>query len=291
MAEAGHPGTALPPLREVIREYGLSARKGLGQHFLLDSNLTRKIARAGGPVADTRIYEVGPGPGGLTRMLLEEGAAEVVAVEKDSRCVAALGELAGHYPGRLRLVEDDALKCDETTFFPNTMPSSGPRPRIVANLPYNVGTALLVKWLTVEPWPPWWQSATLMFQKEVAERIVAAPGTAHYGRLAVLAGWRCRARRLFDVPALAFTPPPKVTSAVVRLEPSEPCVPGLSVAALERLTRAAFGRRRKMLRSALKPLGPEVPGALEALGIAPTARAEELSVEQFCRLALALSKD
>ena len=270
-------GDGLPPLREVIAHYGLSARKELGQNFLLDLNLTGKIARAAGPLEDETIIEIGPGPGGLTRGLLANGAKRVIAIERDQRCIAALGEIAAHYPGRLEIIEGDALKTNFSALVAPTEPV-----RIAANLPYNIGTELLVRWIATDNWPPFWQSLTLMFQKEVAERIVAAPGTGAYGRLGVLAGWRTEARILFEVPRQAFTPPPKITSAIVRLEPREKPLPA-ELKAMERLTQAAFGQRRKMLRQSLKPLGGEA--LLNSADIDPTRRAETLSVEEFVRLA------
>jgi 16S rRNA (adenine1518-N6/adenine1519-N6)-dimethyltransferase len=267
----------LPPLREVIAAHGLSAKKSLGQNFLFDLNLTGRIARAGGPLEGTTVYEVGPGPGGLTRALLAEGAARVVAVERDARCLPALAEIAAAYPGRLEVVEADALALDETRLF------SREPVRIAANLPYNVGTALLVKWLTAPQWPPFWQSLTLMFQREVAERVVARPGTSAYGRLSVLAQWRARTKILFDVSPRAFTPPPKVTSAILRVEPlAEPVAPA-HLGDLERVTQAAFGQRRKMLRQSLKPLLDE--DAIRAAGLDPTTRPEQLSVADFAALA------
>jgi 16S rRNA (adenine1518-N6/adenine1519-N6)-dimethyltransferase len=269
---------ALPPLRDVIAAHGLSARKALGQNFLLDLNLTRRIARAGGPLADTHVVEIGPGPGGLTRALLLEGAAHVTAIERDRRALPALQEIAAAAPGRLTIVEGDALDFDYSGL------RAGHPIRVVANLPYNVATPLLVGWLSSEVWPPSWRSLTLMFQREVADRIVAASGSKVYGRLAVLTQWRARASRLFDVPARAFTPPPKVTSAVVRLEPREDAEP-LPVGALETVTAAAFGQRRKMLRASLKQLWAEPEPILREIGIAPTLRAENLAVEDFLRLA------
>ncbi|MCS0493622.1 16S rRNA (adenine(1518)-N(6)/adenine(1519)-N(6))-dimethyltransferase RsmA [Ancylobacter sp. MQZ15Z-1] len=269
----------LPPLREVIRDHGLSALKSLGQNFLLDLNLTSRIARTAGRLEEMTVIEVGPGPGGLTRAILALGARKVVAVERDARCIAALGEVAARYPGRLEVVEGDALAIDHTSL---VVP--GERACIIANLPYNIATPLLVGWLSAEPWPPWYESLTLMFQREVAERIVAAPGTAHYGRLAVLAGWRGEARIAFDVPASAFVPPPKVTSSVVHLVPRPSPLP-CPRPALERVTEAAFGQRRKMLRQSLKSLGVDTAGLLERAGIAPTERAEQVPVEGFVALA------
>ena len=267
----------LPPLREVIAAHGLSAKKSLGQNFLFDLNLTRRIARAAGPLEGTTVYEVGPGPGGLTRALLAEGAAKVIAVERDERCIPALEEIAEAYPGRLEIVRGDALTLDERTLFADEPV------RVAANLPYNVGTALLVKWLTANDWPPFWQSLTLMFQREVAERIVAKPDGEHYGRLSVLAQWRATAKILFDVSRSAFVPPPSVTSSIVRLEPlAEPVAP-CELRDLEKVTQAAFGQRRKMLRQSLKSLLGE--DAIREAGIDPTARAETLSVADFAALA------
>lgn len=267
----------LPPLREVIRAHDLAAKKSLGQNFLLDLNLTARIARAAGDLTQMTVVEVGPGPGGLTRGLLAEGARKVVAVERDSRCLPALEEIASHYPGRLDVIEGDALRVDLAA-------AAGGPAHIVANLPYNVGTALLVGWLEAEPWPAWWLSATLMFQREVAERIVAKPGEDAYGRLGVLAGWRTEARILFDVPPQAFTPPPKVTSSIVRLVPRAEPLP-CDRAALSAVTAAAFGQRRKMLRASLKSLGVPADALLDAAGVTPTARAEEIDIPGFVRLA------
>jgi 16S rRNA (adenine1518-N6/adenine1519-N6)-dimethyltransferase len=276
----------LPPLREVIARHEISALKSLGQNFLLDLNLTARIARAGGPLEDTLIVEVGPGPGGLTRALLAEGAGRVVAIERDRRCLAALAEISAHYPDRLVVIEGDALEVDMARLVAEH--GFGRPARLCANLPYNVATPLLVGWLRAEPWPAWWASATLMFQREVAERIVATPDTDHYGRLGVLAGWRSEARILFDLPPSAFTPPPKVTSSVVRLVPrAEPAAVDPDV--LERVVAAAFGQRRKMLRQSLKSLG-DAPALLEAAGIEPTRRAEEIDVAGFVRLANALGE-
>jgi 16S rRNA (adenine1518-N6/adenine1519-N6)-dimethyltransferase len=281
LAEPGRGAGApeLAPLRETIARHGLLARKSLGQHFLLDLNLTRRIARAAGPLAAGTTFEIGPGPGGLTRALLEEGAARVVAVELDARCVAALADLAAAHPVRLRIVQGDALDID--------LRALGEKPplRIVANLPYNVASPLLVKWLREAKD---YESLTLMFQKEVAERLTARPRTAAYGRLGVLASWICDARRLFDVSPRAFTPPPRVTSSVVRLVPRAHTPSATEFAAFERVTAAAFGQRRKMLRSALAGLGPEPELLLGDAGIAATARAEELPVEAFAALARAL---
>lgn len=272
----------LPPLREVIRRHDLSAQKSLGQNFLLDLNLTARIARGSGPLEGARVVEVGPGPGGLTRALLALGAAQVVAVERDRRCIAALAEVSEAYPGRLQVIEGDALKVDVRPYL-----GDGPA-RVVANLPYNIATVLLVGWLSSDPWPPWFSSLTLMFQREVAERIVAAPGTKAYGRLAVLAGWRTQARILFDVAPSAFVPPPKVTSSVVHLVPREAPLP-CALRDLERVTEAAFGQRRKMLRQSLKSLGVETMVLLERAGVEETARAEEIDVPGFVGLARAFA--
>ena len=264
----------LPPLRDVIRRHGLSAKKSLGQNFLLDLNLTGRIARAAGPLDGATVVEIGPGPGGLTRSLLVEGARRVIAVERDQRAIAALQEIGAHYPGRLEIVAGDALEFDVTARL-------GGRPaRIVANLPYNIATALLVSWLTTEPWPPWYDRMVLMFQREVAERIVAPPGSKTYGRLSVLAGWRTQAKILFDVH------PSKVTSSVVEFIPRTeplPCDRRL----LERVSEAAFGQRRKMLRQSLRTLTPDPLPLLVSASIPPTARAEEIPVEGFVALARA----
>jgi len=269
---------ALPPLREVIRRHGLSARKSLGQNFLLDLNLTGRIARAAGPLDGVTVLEIGPGPGGLTRALLTQGAARVIAIERDERAIAALGEIVGHYPERLRIVSGDALSFDIAPWL-----GKGPV-RIVANLPYNIATPLLVSWLTAEPWPPWYDRLVLMFQREVAERIVAKPGSKTYGRLSVLAGWRTQAKILFDIAPSAFVPPPKVTSSLVQLVPRESPLP-CDREALERVTAAAFGQRRKMLRQSLKQLGVDPIPLLEKAGLDPTARAEDIAVEGFVAVA------
>lgn len=273
----------LPPLREVIRAHDLQARKSLGQNFLLDLNLTLRIARTAGDISDTTVLEVGPGPGGLTRALLAAGARRVVAVEKDPRCMPALAEIAAHYPGRLEVIEADALTLDL-----REVAAGGPL-KIVSNLPYNVGTQLLLGWITRDIWPPEWQSLTLMFQKEVAERIVARPGSKAFGRLGVLAGWRCHSTIAFDVSPKAFTPPPKVTSAIVHLTPRKEPLP-VELKALERVTAAAFGQRRKMLRASLKGLDAEAETILSGIGIEPTRRAEELDVAEFVRLANAFAR-
>ena len=272
----------LPPLRDVIRIHELQARKSLGQNFLLDLNLTLKVARTAGDLSDCTVLEVGPGPGGLTRALLVAGAKRVVAVEKDPRCLPALAEIAAHYPGRLEVLEADALTIDL-----ERIADGGPL-KIVANLPYNVGTQLLVDWITSANWPPVWQSLTLMFQKEVAERIVAAPGSKAYGRLGVLAGWRCHATLAFEVGPKAFTPPPKVTSAIVHLTPRKAPL-DCDLKALERLTAAAFGQRRKMLRASLKPLAADAEARIAAAGIEPTMRAEQLEIADFVKLANAFA--
>lgn len=268
----------LPPLREVIAQHQLSARKALGQNFLLDLNLTARIARIPGDLAQTDVLEVGPGPGGLTRGLLAEGARRVLAVEKDPRCLPALAQVAEAYPDRLTVLEGDALKIDPLAHL--TPPIA-----ICANLPYNVGTELLTRWLTPPDWPPFWSSLTLMFQKEVAERIVAQPGSKAYGRLAILSQWRSEARIALTLPPGAFVPPPKVSSAVVHLTalpaPRFPADPKI----LERVVAAAFNQRRKMLRAGLKGLAPDIEDRLRAAGIAPTERAEQVPLEAFCALA------
>jgi 16S rRNA (adenine1518-N6/adenine1519-N6)-dimethyltransferase len=274
----------LPPLRDVIAANDLMAKKSLGQNFLLDLNLTRRIARA----ADAEgavVYEVGPGPGGLTRALLAEGAAKVIAVERDQRCVAPLYQIAMAYPDRLFVEMGDAMTVDEAALLKHYA-IAGPV-RVAANLPYNVGTALLIKWLTADTWPPFFSSLTLMFQREVAERIVAAPGTKHYGRLSVLAGWRCTAKMLFDVAPSAFVPPPKIVSTIVRLEPLPEPVASAELADLQAVTAAAFGQRRKMLRQSLKTLVPDAEALLAEAGIVATERPERLSVADFAALARA----
>jgi len=278
----------LPPLREVVAAHGLEAKKSLGQNFLFDLNLTGRIARAAGPLEGVVIVEIGPGPGGLTRALLAHGAKKVVAIERDERCLSALAEIAAHWPGRLKIIAGDALALDAATL---RAEAGDARLRICANLPYNIATALLTRWLEAEPWPPFYDRLTLMFQREVALRIVATPAErADYGRLAVLAGWRTRARLLFDIPPAAFTPPPKVTSSVVELIPREepePCDARLLSAA----TQAAFGQRRKMLRQSLKSfaaaLGIDLAALIAAAGLDPTRRAEEIDVAGFCALARA----
>jgi 16S rRNA (adenine1518-N6/adenine1519-N6)-dimethyltransferase len=272
----------LPPLREVIRRHGLAARRSLGQNFLLDLNLTARIARAAAPLEDVTVIEVGPGPGGLTRALLALGAKRVIAIERDERCVSALQELGEHFGDRLRVVAGDAMQVDLAPYV-----ESAPV-RVVANLPYNIATALLVSWLTVELWPPWYDMLVLTFQREVAQRIVAAPGTKAYGRLSVLAGWRTTAQMLFDIAPRAFVPAPQVTSSVVRLVPRAqplPCDRRL----LERVVEAAFGQRRKMLRQSLKSVGVDPFPLLKAANIDPTARAEDIAVEGFVALARSLA--
>jgi 16S rRNA (adenine1518-N6/adenine1519-N6)-dimethyltransferase len=266
---------ALPALREVIRQYGLSARRSLGQNFLLDGNLIARIARAARPLAGVNVIEIGPGPGGLTRALLQEGAQSVTVVERDDRCIAALTELAATYPGRLIVIADDAMAFD-------TAKCVAPPRKIVANLPYNIATALLLRWL---PGIGEYQSLTLMFQKEVAARLTAKPRSKDYGRLSVLVQWLCEITVLFDVRPSAFVPPPKVTSSLVRIVPRAEPLAACARSDLERVTAAAFGQRRKMLRQSLKPLGLPVEELLRATTIAPERRAEELSVEEFCALA------
>ncbi len=273
---------ALPPLREVIAAHGLTARKALGQNFLLDLNLTHRIARLAGDLSACDVLEVGPGPGGLTRGLLAAGARHVLAIERDARCLAALAEIAAAHPGRLTVIEGDALRIDPLAHLT-------PPIRVVSNLPYNVGTELLLRWLMPPDWPPFWQSLTLMFQREVAERIVARPGSKAYGRLALAAQWRCDAQIALRLPARAFTPAPKVDSAVVQLTalptPRFPADPKV----LERVVAAAFNQRRKMLRAALRELSPDIEAHLVATGIPPTARAEEIELERFCALARSLA--
>ncbi len=274
----------LPPLREVIRAAGLSAKKSLGQNFLLDLNLTRRIARSAGPLEGVTVVEVGPGPGGLTRALLMEGAAKVIVIERDERCLALLKDIAAAYPDRLEILSADAREIDY-----GALQLQGPA-RLVANLPYSVGTPLLIGWLKTDPWPPWFDSLVLMFQREVAERIVAASGGKDYGRLAVLSQWRTDPRILFSLPPDAFTPKPKVASAVVKLVPKENPEPSCDISVLERVTAAAFGQRRKMLRASLKQVTPDPESLLTGLGLDPKARAETLEVSDFCRIANALEQ-
>lgn len=268
----------LPPLRQIIADHGLSARKSLGQNFLLDLNLTAKIARQAGDLSGCDVLEIGPGPGGLTRGLLSEGARRVLAIEKDTRCLPALDEIAKAYPGQLEVLDADALEI-------NPLDHLTPPIKVAANLPYNIGTELLVRWLTPSDWPPFWQSLTLMFQREVADRIVAQPGSKAYGRLAILAQWRSDARIVMHLPPGAFTPPPKVSSAVVHLTalpaPRFPADPKT----LERVVARAFNQRRKMLRAALKGMAPDIEDRLLSAGIQPTDRAETVHLEQFCALA------
>lgn len=271
----------LPPLREVIEAHGLLAKKSLGQNFLFDLNLTRKIARSASPLAGHTIIEVGPGPGGLTRALLSEGADHVIAIERDARVMPALAEIARHHGGKLTVIEADALHQDVGALATGTI-------KIVSNLPYNVGTPLLLKWITAAQWPPPFASLTLMFQKEVAARIVAAPGSDDYGRLSIICQWRLHAKKLFDVNRSAFTPPPKVTSSIVQLVPRAAPLVDCDVTALERVTAAAFGQRRKMLRSSLKSVFTDAEAVLTRLGINPQDRAEDIGVEDFGRLANAL---
>jgi 16S rRNA (adenine1518-N6/adenine1519-N6)-dimethyltransferase len=273
----------LPPLRDIIATHGLDAKKSLGQNFLLDLNLTSKIARLAGDISGHDVLEVGPGPGGLTRGILAAGARRVVALEKDPRCMPALAQISAAYPGRLDVFNADALEFDMRGQL------TGPV-RVVANLPYNVGTELLVRWLTPKDWPPFWSSLTLMFQKEVAERIIAKPGTKAYGRLGILAQWKSTPSVVMELPPEAFTPPPKVYSAVVHLEalaePRFPAPAGL----LSSTVAMAFNQRRKMLRSSLKSAAPDIETALRDAGLKPTARAEEISLEGFCALARRLAK-
>ena len=295
MTRGGREGTrgtqspdGLPPLREVIAHLGLTAKKSLGQNFILDLNLTRRIARAAGDLAGRTVVEIGPGPGGLTRALLLEGAGRVVAIERDARCVPALQQIADHYPGRLEVHLEDALKVNWASLLgPETLAE---RALIVANLPYGVATMLLIGWLETDPWPPWYDRMVLMFQREVAERIVAEPGTKAYGRLAVISQWRTRPRIVMTLKPEAFTPPPKVASAVVEFLPRENPEPPCSVKVLGEVTAAAFGQRRKMLRASLKALTP-VPGLLlREAGLAPELRGEQLSVEDFARLAMIVER-
>ncbi|ACI93471.1 dimethyladenosine transferase [Afipia carboxidovorans OM5] len=268
----------LPPLREVIRKYDLFARKSLGQNFLFDLNLTARIARAAGPLDDVTVIEIGPGPGGLTRALLATGAKRVIAVERDERAIPALEEIARRYPGRLEIIHGDATTFDPTPLL------QGERARIVANLPYNIATLLLTGWLSVEPWPPWFDMMVLMFQREVAERIVATENDEAYGRLGVLANWRAETKILFDIAPGAFVPPPKVMSSVVRLAPRAAPL-ACSRRALEQVTAAAFNQRRKMLRQSLKALGVDPAALAEAAGVDPTRRAETVSIAGFVAMA------
>jgi 16S rRNA (adenine1518-N6/adenine1519-N6)-dimethyltransferase len=291
---AGGTPDGLPPLGSVVRSLGLSARKSLGQHFILDLNLTRRIARAAGPLEGRTVVEVGPGPGGLTRALLLEGAERVVAVERDERCRPALEAIAARYPGRLAVHYADALSVDWRGLLAAAGHGQGAgaagKAVIVANLPYNIATLLLTGWLETDPWPPWFARMVLMFQREVADRVVARPATKAYGRLAVLAQWRTRARLLLTLKPEAFTPPPAVASAVVELVPLERPQPECRAATLSKLTAAAFGQRRKMLRQSLKPVASDPEALLAAVGLAPTLRGEALSVHDFARLAHTLER-
>ena len=271
-------------MRDVIAAHGLAAKKSLGQNFLLDLNLTRRIARVAGPLEGETVYEIGPGPGGLTRALLAEGA-NVIAIERDERCLPALGEIAEAYPGRLEIISADALELDEAQLFRER--NIATPVRVAANLPYNVGTALLVKWLTGETWPPFWKSLTLMFQREVADRLTAKPGAEAYGRLSVLLQWRETAKMQFAINPRAFVPQPKVTSALVRIEPfTQPAAPA-RLSDLETVTAAAFGQRRKMLRQSLKTLAPDTEAFIRGAGLDPTSRPEQLSVTDFAALSCA----
>ncbi len=282
MSASSPSGVVLPPLRDVIRKHGLAAKKSLGQNFILDLNLTGKIARQAGSFEGRTVVEIGPGPGGLTRALLTEGAQHLIAIERDARCLEALAEIQAAWPGALTVHNADALDIDYDTL--STAPI-----RIVANLPYSVATQLLIDWLTPEQWPTFWESMTLMFQREVAERIVASPGTKAYGRLAVLAQWRSHPKIVMTLPPEAFTPAPKVESAVVHFTPIDAPERVVSVRALERVTAAAFGQRRKMLRASLKQLRPDAEEIVASCGIDPRQRAEEIPVEGFCDLANAFA--
>jgi len=274
----------LPPLRDVIAAHDLQPKKALGQNFLLDLNLTAKIARQAGDLTGCDVLEVGPGPGGLTRGLLAEGARRVLAVEKDARCLPALAEIETAYPGQLQVINADALEVD-------VLQHLTPPIRVVANLPYNVGTELLVRWLTPQDWPPYWDSLTLMFQKEVAQRIVATPGTKPYGRLAILSQWRAEARMVMTLPPEAFTPPPKVHSAVVHLQRLAAPLFEADAKVLSRVVAAGFNQRRKMLRSSLKGVSADIEAHLSAAGIKSTERAEQVSIEAFCALAREVAKE
>ena len=267
----------LPPLKDIISKYEIRAKKSLGQNFLLDLNLTSKIARYAGNLKQSDVLEIGPGPGGLTRSLLNEGARQVVSIEKDNRCIAALEEIQSLFPGRLRLLQGDALSMNVTQYLTDPI-------KIIANLPYNIGTELLVRWLNSKNWPSFWQSMTLMFQKEVANRIVARPGSKAYGRLSVMSQWRCNTKIAFNIPATAFTPPPKVESAVVHFEAlNEPKFPA-EVDKLEFVVSKAFNQRRKMLRGALKGHFVNVEEGLFSIGILPTKRAENITVQEYCAM-------
>ena len=268
----------LPPLKDVISKHKLSAKKSLGQNFLLDLNLTSKIARYAGNLEQSDVLEIGPGPGGLTRSLLNEGARKVVAIEKDTRCIAALEEVQTQFTGKLKIVQGDALATEVRQYLTHPV-------QIIANLPYNIGTELLVRWLNSKTWPSFWQSMTLMFQKEVANRIVASPGSKAYGRLSVMAQWRCNTKIAFNIPATAFTPPPKVESSIVHFEAlKEPRFPA-EVNKLEFVVSKAFNQRRKMLRGALKGHFKNVEEGLLAIGVVPTKRAENVTIQEFCLMA------
>ena len=271
----------LPPLKDIISKYEIRAKKSLGQNFLLDLNLTSKIARYAGNLKQSDVLEIGPGPGGLTRSLINEGARQVVSIEKDNRCIAALEEIQSLFPGRLKLVQGDALSMNVTQYLTDPI-------KIIANLPYNIGTELLVRWLNSKNWPSFWQSMTLMFQKEVANRIVARPGSKAYGRLSVMSQWRCNTKTAFIVPATAFTPPPKVESAVVHFEAlNEPKFPA-EVDKLEFVVSKAFNQRRKMLRGALKGHFTNVEEGLLSIGVLPTKRAENITVQEYCAMSQVL---
>lgn len=274
----------LPPLRDVIRTHDLRAKKSLGQNFLLDLNLTDRIAQAAGPLDDVDVLEIGPGPGGLTRSLLRLGARKVIAIERDARCVDALEEISRHYPNRLTIVAVDALAVDETEI----LEAHGlNQVRVIANLPYNIGSKLLIKWLLPEQWPPWYSSLSLLFQKEVAERIIATPGNKTYGRLSVMANWRCATRMAFDIPARAFTPAPNVTSSLMIISPRDDVGETVNPRDLERVVGQAFGQRRKMIKSSLRGLGLSVDELLRTAGIDPTLRAEDVDVQGFVKIARA----
>ena len=267
----------LPPLKDVISKYEIRAKKSLGQNFLLDLNLTSKIARYAGDLKQSDVLEIGPGPGGLTRSLLNEGARQVVSIEKDKRCIAALEEIQSLFPDRFKLLQGDALSVNVTQYFTDPI-------KIIANLPYNIGTELLVRWLNSKNWPSFWQSMTLMFQKEVANRIVACPGSKAYGRLSVMSQWRCNTKIAFNIPATAFTPPPKVESAVVHFEAlNEPKFPA-EVDKLEFVVSKAFNQRRKMLRGALKGHFKNVEEGLFSIGVLPTKRAENITIKEYCAM-------
>tara|TARA_B100000787_G_C16178523_1_gene290415 strand:- start:423 stop:1265 length:843 start_codon:yes stop_codon:yes gene_type:complete len=271
----------LPPLKEMIENYGLVAKKTLGQNFLLDLNLTSKIARQAGDLKKYDVLEIGPGPGGLTRALLHSGARRVIAIERDERLTPILQQISQHYGGRLEVIFGDALKEDISAYLT-------PPVKIVANLPYNIGTELLIRWLTPKEWPPYWESLTLMFQKEVAKRIVAQPGSKAYGRLALMVQWRCNAKIVMELSPQSFTPPPKVNSAVVHIERLEKPRFSADGKVLERVVATAFNQRRKMLRVSLKSLSNDIENILDSVDINPTQRAEEINLEKFCALACAL---